>query len=186
MLPVLTFAGPQNYSTYSDSPLSDPQSQAGLNPHQPYLQDYLFIYATTTADLPFAQAATALTLPYSCVNLGPSDQQRRQQAPGVMYPNAMMGSVFDLASPYSSAPQRQQQNAARVAGSRPKPQCWEHGCNDREFSTFGNLLRHQREKSGQTTKSVCPNCGAEFTRTTARNDHQRKDRCKTEQTERSA
>ncbi|CAK7200511.1 hypothetical protein SEUCBS139899_003207 [Sporothrix eucalyptigena] len=66
----------------------------------------------------------------------------------------------------------------RVVQSRPKPQCWEHGCNGRQFSTFSNLLRHQREKSGQAAKAVCPNCGAEFTRTTARNGHLQHDKCK--------
>ncbi|KAK4674253.1 hypothetical protein QC763_118820 [Podospora pseudopauciseta] len=66
----------------------------------------------------------------------------------------------------------------RVVHSRPKPQCWEHGCNGRQFSTFSNLLRHQREKSGQATKATCPNCGAEFTRTTARNGHLAHDKCK--------
>ncbi|KAK4170401.1 hypothetical protein QBC43DRAFT_348885 [Cladorrhinum sp. PSN259] len=66
----------------------------------------------------------------------------------------------------------------RVVHSRPKPQCWEHGCNGRQFSTFSNLLRHQREKSGQATKATCPNCGAEFTRTTARNGHLQHDKCK--------
>ncbi|KAG0650639.1 putative C2H2-type zinc-finger transcription factor orf8 [Hyphodiscus hymeniophilus] len=66
----------------------------------------------------------------------------------------------------------------RVVHSRPKPQCWEHGCNGRQFSTFSNLLRHQREKSGQAAKSSCPHCGAEFTRTTARNGHMAHEKCK--------
>ncbi len=66
----------------------------------------------------------------------------------------------------------------RVVQGRPKPRCWEHGCNGRQFSTFSNLLRHQREKSGQSAKSSCPNCGAEFTRTTARNGHMLHDKCK--------
>ncbi|KJZ77884.1 hypothetical protein HIM_02521 [Hirsutella minnesotensis 3608] len=66
----------------------------------------------------------------------------------------------------------------RVVQSRPKPRCWEHGCNGRQFSTFSNLLRHQREKSGQAAKAMCPNCGAEFTRTTARNGHLLHDKCK--------
>lgn len=66
----------------------------------------------------------------------------------------------------------------RVVQSRPKPQCWEHGCNGRQFSTFSNLLRHQREKSGHAAKASCPNCGAEFTRTTARNGHLLHDKCK--------
>lgn len=66
----------------------------------------------------------------------------------------------------------------RVVQSRPKPRCWEHGCNGRQFSTFSNLLRHQREKSGQAAKATCPNCGAEFTRTTARYGHLLHDKCK--------
>lgn len=68
--------------------------------------------------------------------------------------------------------------SVRVVQSRPKPQCWEHGCNGRQFSTFSNLLRHQREKSGQAAKASCPDCGAEFTRTTARNGHLLHQKCK--------
>ena len=70
----------------------------------------------------------------------------------------------------------------RVLNSRPKPQCWEHGCNGRQFSTFSNLLRHQREKSGTAAKSYCPRCGAEFTRTTARNGHMNHEKCKPRRT----
>lgn len=65
-----------------------------------------------------------------------------------------------------------------IMPSRPKPQCWDHGCNGRQFSTFSNLLRHQREKSGSATKAVCPHCGTEFTRTTARNGHMSGGKCK--------
>lgn len=66
----------------------------------------------------------------------------------------------------------------RVLSLRPKPQCWDHGCNGREFSTFSNLLRHQREKSGVVAKAECPICGAAFTRTTARNIHVTQGKCK--------
>jgi hypothetical protein len=69
------------------------------------------------------------------------------------------------------------ESSIRVLNQRPKPQCWEHGCNGRQFSTFSNLLRHQREKSGTAPKSYCPKCGAEFTRTTARNGHLAHDKC---------
>lgn len=65
-----------------------------------------------------------------------------------------------------------------IMPSRPKPQCWDHGCNGRQFSTFSNLLRHQREKSGSAMKSTCPHCGTEFTRTTARNGHMSGGKCK--------
>ncbi|KAI7776595.1 hypothetical protein LA080_004745 [Diaporthe eres] len=77
-----------------------------------------------------------------------------------------------------SSHQHGNQGHVRVVQSRPKPQCWEHGCNGRQFSTFSNLLRHQREKSGQATKVSCPDCGAEFARTTARNGHLLHQKCK--------
>lgn len=80
--------------------------------------------------------------------------------PGMMYPV----QAPQILSSGSSA--GQEASHVRVVQSRPKPQCWEHGCNGRQFSTFSNLLRHQREKSGQAAKATCPNCGAEFTRTT--------------------
>lgn len=77
-----------------------------------------------------------------------------------------------------TAPVPENGNHVRVLQNRPKPRCWEHGCNGRQFSTFSNLLRHQREKSGHAAKASCPNCGAEFTRTTARNGHLLYDKCK--------
>ncbi|KAF1843729.1 uncharacterized protein K460DRAFT_290819 [Cucurbitaria berberidis CBS 394.84] len=96
------------------------------------------------------------------------------------------GSSHDIPQPpassvpaLASSPGTQNNTAMpRILTSRPKPQCWEHGCNGRQFSTFSNLLRHQREKSGTASKSYCPRCGAEFTRTTARNGHMAHDKCK--------
>ena len=88
--------------------------------------------------------------------------------PNVMTPTSNPASIPSPADP----------NHVRMVQNRPKPQCWEHGCNGRQFSTFSNLLRHQREKSGQSTKASCPNCGAEFTRTTARNGHLLQGTCK--------
>ncbi|KAK8222077.1 hypothetical protein M8818_000247 [Zalaria obscura] len=88
------------------------------------------------------------------------------------YPQPVMSSNMN------HAPQRMNSDTqVRVLNQRPKPQCWEHGCNGRQFSTFSNLLRHQREKSGTAAKSYCPKCGAEFTRTTARNGHLAHEKC---------
>lgn len=82
--------------------------------------------------------------------------------------------------PYYSSPESaaELERKVRMVGSRPRPQCWEHGCNGREFSTFSNLLRHQREKSGAVAKAECPACGAVFTRSTARNIHVAQGKCK--------
>jgi len=69
-------------------------------------------------------------------------------------------------------------SSVRVVAVRPKPQCWEHGCNGRQFSTSSNLLRHQRQKSGNAVRHKCPNCSASFTRKMARNDHRDGGKCK--------
>jgi hypothetical protein len=88
-----------------------------------------------------------------------SSRASSMSEPGMMYP------VQQPVVP-SGNPSVGDAGHVRVVQSRPRPQCWEHGCNGRQFSTFSNLLRHQREKSGQAAKASCPNCGAEFTRTT--------------------
>ncbi|RBA14417.1 hypothetical protein FPRO05_03209 [Fusarium proliferatum] len=36
-------------------------------------------------------------------------------------------------------------------------QCWDHGCNGRQFSNKGNLVRHQREKL-EKDPICCPHC----------------------------
>ncbi|KAJ5899471.1 hypothetical protein N7495_004215 [Penicillium taxi] len=81
-------------------------------------------------------------------------------------------------SPADSLTTSDADRQVRVISSRPRPQCWDHGCNGREFSTFSNLLRHQREKSGVVAKAECPICRAVFTRTTARNIHVAQGKCK--------
>jgi hypothetical protein len=87
--------------------------------------------------------------------------------------NQMIQSSLPTPAPLESS-----REEFRGSAARPKPQCFEHGCNGREFSTFSNLLRHQRERSGNASKSVCPHCGTEFTRTTARNGHLTSGKCK--------
>lgn len=65
-----------------------------------------------------------------------------------------------------------------LSEDRERPQCWDHGCSGRQFSTFSNLLRHQREKMGPSQCFNCHRCGAEFTRKTARDGHLAHDYCK--------
>lgn len=103
-----------------------------------------------------------------------------QPMPGQLQGNLNYGQPMYNASSMSSLPRSMSSVSAdsiRGSSQKPKPQCWEHGCNGRKFSTFSNLLRHQREKSGTASKSYCPKCGAEFTRTTARNGHLAHDKC---------
>lgn len=58
-----------------------------------------------------------------------------------------------------------------------KHRCWDHGCNGREFSSKSNFVRHVKERSGASTKGVCPLCGAIFTRNSARDTHLAKQSC---------
>lgn len=102
----------------------------------------------------------------------PSSAQPSQPAAGNIA-NSLSQPVLPTPAPLESSREEYHGSAAR-----PKPQCFDHGCNGREFSTFSNLLRHQRERSGNATKSVCPHCGTEFTRTTARNGHLTSGKCK--------
>ncbi|KAI6249789.1 putative C2H2-type zinc-finger transcription factor [Erysiphe necator] len=124
-------------------------------------------------------SATSYPMPY---NAAPSDSSLPTYLDGTQA--LALSPIPDHVGIYGSQPptvvagKTETSEPVRVVNTRPKPQCWEHGCNGRQFSTFSNLLRHQREKSGAAQKSSCPHCGAEFTRTTARNGHLAHDKCK--------
>ncbi|KAJ5513495.1 hypothetical protein N7463_003047 [Penicillium fimorum] len=109
----------------------------------------------------------------------PSHPASNSSQPPSMAPEPNYSSPESAAATDSDHP-------VRVLSLRPRPQCWDHGCNGREFSTFSNLLRHQREKSGVVAKAECPICGAVFTRTTARNIHVAQGKCKSSGRESSA
>ncbi|CAI4216732.1 unnamed protein product [Parascedosporium putredinis] len=134
-------------------------------------QSYLSPYAQPLAE---QDAGSMSNVPIIGLCLRPprSASYSTGSDPNLMYPMGagMPGNGVPLSGHESGQ--------VRVVQTRPKPQCWEHGCNGRQFSTFSNLLRHQREKSGQASKATCPNCGAEFTRTTARNGHLLQGKCK--------
>ena len=57
-------------------------------------------------------------------------------------------------------------------------QCWQHGCNRKEFSSLSNYRRHCREKK-LNRLYTCPRCGRSFSRTAARDSHYQKRRCRT-------
>ncbi|OTB05651.1 hypothetical protein M426DRAFT_127857 [Hypoxylon sp. CI-4A] len=65
----------------------------------------------------------------------------------------------------------------RAMDRNGKHRCWDHGCNGREFSSKSNFVRHVKERSGASTKGVCPLCGAIFTRNSARDTHLAKQSC---------
>ena len=101
----------------------------------------------------------------------PYDLPRRSTS----YPYPASSRTFDVTSAPQGGPV---ETGGTSTHQRQKPKCFEHGCNGREFSTFSNLLRHQRERSGTAAKSYCPRCGAEFTRSTARTNHLMHSKCK--------
>lgn len=109
--------------------------------------------------------------PHDPPHYHPGTFHGHHQLPSI--PNPFPDSAYSAAEADSSGT-----GSTRVLTKKEKPQCWEHGCNGRTFSTFSNLLRHQREKSGTAAKAQCPKCHAEFTRTTARNGHMSHDKCK--------
>ncbi|KAK2071221.1 hypothetical protein P8C59_005661 [Phyllachora maydis] len=159
---------PQSYSP----PLPQDQNAMFPSPYAPP-QSYLEYPAYTTT------APPSMSSPYEYVYpVGPSPTHMLNEHAHAHHHHAHAHAHAHHAHPAPHDAAAAAAGQVRVVQNRPKPQCWEHGCNGRQFSTFSNLLRHQREKSGQAAKAVCPNCGAEFTRTTARNGHLLHDKCK--------
>ncbi|KAL6873202.1 hypothetical protein J3F83DRAFT_607268 [Trichoderma novae-zelandiae] len=178
-LPVYSTAGPTNISLLSEptSTLSEPQYLPPYSPHMSepafttqYQQHLPSNYSMSMDYQPTYATAGAYSIPHAPI---------QGQDGGMMYRIPAMHSNGGASSATSTGTGSPDSTShVRVVQNRPKPRCWEHGCNGRQFSTFSNLLRHQREKSGQAAKATCPNCGAEFTRTTARNGHLMHDKCK--------
>jgi hypothetical protein len=145
-------------------PANTPTSYAQLAAQQN--QNTANMYATARHEMQLPQVQESPLNPPETMYI----QARAQQMPSM----APVPSNFaPVPQPLESTP-----NDVDMVGSRQKPQCWDHGCNGRQFSTFSNLLRHQREKSGTANKARCPHCGTEFTRTTARNGHLYGGKCK--------
>lgn len=80
--------------------------------------------------------------------------------------------VYHQVAPKGVFSNRQSENKPQIANA-----CWIDGCAGKTFSNFSNLLRHQREQHGKSDKVSCALCGSEFTRTSARNIHQRRRVC---------
>lgn len=151
------------------------------------------------SDLPKTSQDHAVHLPSPCSSFSQSfDRPSRPPAQWLpdlsasrpiqiqqMSPNMSVGprsidssSSFTQSGSYTQlGSYRHPRSSTGPASKKQKAYCWDHGCNGREFSTSSNLLRHQREKDGTAAKSQCPDCGAEFTRTTARNGHITNKKC---------
>ncbi|RDA96080.1 hypothetical protein CP533_5866 [Ophiocordyceps camponoti-saundersi (nom. inval.)] len=175
-----SLSGPSFLSPYA-SGLADQSQQGGGQVFNPSPYHHSSMQPPPSYGVPLEYptayggpaAATAATSEYRT----PSGMPLSHHEGGIMYPMHHT-SPPPISSSSTTTMEDNGGSQVRVVQSRPKPRCWEHGCNGRQFSTFSNLLRHQREKSGQAAKATCPNCGAEFTRTTARNGHLLHEKCK--------
>ncbi|KAK6071190.1 hypothetical protein SCUP234_00695 [Seiridium cupressi] len=160
--PVTTVPGSTYIPSYSTSPLPEPSSM--------FASPFPTLPSSGYMGMDYSPSFQPPPPPHGLHGHFGNGRPASLSEPGMLY---SMPPVLS-----SGSGSGQETGHVRVVQSRPKPQCWEHGCNGRQFSTFSNLLRHQREKSGQAAKASCPNCGAEFTRTTARNGHLLHDKCK--------
>ncbi|UKZ53730.1 hypothetical protein TrVGV298_007527 [Trichoderma virens] len=170
-LPIYTTAPPAMSLLSESAPaLSDPSYLPPLQPTHAGTDVRFSISTIFAIKLSHVGGIPSHLCYFKCI-------QTAGQDGGMVYRMPAMQSGSGASTAGSSSSQDSSSHV-RVVQNRPKPRCWEHGCNGRQFSTFSNLLRHQREKSGQAAKATCPNCGAEFTRTTARNGHLLHDKCK--------
>ena len=153
---------PQSTTLPNQPQMPDFHYEAGGIPYASYYHLERSASSASTAHMPVLNPRDTMYLP-----------TQRQGAPLTL---PSMASAIDPVPPMQTL--ESSPGDMEIMSSRPKPQCWDHGCNGRQFSTFSNLLRHQREKSGSVMKAVCPYCGTEFTRTTARNGHMYGGKCK--------
>lgn len=172
--PSSAYTNPQYITPSAPSPYIHPQPFYNQLHAQPGFQAVSNQEGPTPQEM-FGTSRSELQLPaVASTTLNPHDTVYQHGRASQLPPMAQVPMNF----PPISQPLESTQNDVDVSGARQKPQCWDHGCNGRQFSTFSNLLRHQREKNGQANKAKCPHCGAEFTRTTARNGHLYGGKCK--------
>ncbi|MCJ1350992.1 MAG: hypothetical protein MMC33_000974 [Icmadophila ericetorum] len=182
-----SFAAPSIPTSYVDTP-DDRYSSRSRHSFSSTHGDYGSVVPGSAApyDRPYAPTYNTSMGPVNPSIYGPQ-QVPTQVPPSLIYPpytgDRRSPNPRPSLSPHPESSSQQRPISPKIIDQRrEKPQCFEHGCNGREFSTFSNLLRHQREKSGTAAKSYCPHCGAEFTRTTARNGHMEHGKCKPRRT----
>ncbi|PWY70943.1 hypothetical protein BO70DRAFT_399561 [Aspergillus heteromorphus CBS 117.55] len=170
-LPSTHYLGPQ-----PGVPQARPQPRSSSIPY-PYPSTSVSGSPPTIPDPAFPSTSSSYLVNQPDYYLSPNSSLS-QTPNSIPQPHTLMSAGTVYSSPDSAPSPSDPEQQVRVISFRPKPQCWDHGCNGREFSTFSNLLRHQREKSGVVAKAECPSCGAVFTRTTARNIHVAQGKCK--------
>ncbi|PKY01215.1 hypothetical protein P168DRAFT_60114 [Aspergillus campestris IBT 28561] len=99
-------------------------------------------------------------------------RQDLQDLQSTSHPNQDPHTTFSSTQPDNSLPR--EPGTEKLEPYR----CWESCCNGRVFSTRSNLIRHQRERKGESAKLRCSFCGAVFLRSSARNAHESARRCR--------
>ncbi|KAB8075886.1 hypothetical protein BDV29DRAFT_155265 [Aspergillus leporis] len=75
---------------------------------------------------------------------------------------------------------RRSEPAVQRQDPQPEYRCWDPCCGGRVFSNRSNLIRHQREQSGEKAQFRCSFCSARFSRGSARNAHEAKGACRSD------
>lgn len=167
VLPADSYEQDFDFLSYSDKYAITPETSRGVSAVNAFLSFYTF-----DSDLSSNNSSTPSPLSSPLEHLDHANLVMPSAYPVWDEPSEPM-NCHDHNNP-NTADECQQPVATRGEG---KAQCWEHGCNGRVFSTWSNLKRHQKEKSGNAKKVLCPQCGGEFTRVTARDTHLAKGSC---------
>ncbi|KAL2844752.1 hypothetical protein BJY01DRAFT_185870 [Aspergillus pseudoustus] len=111
------------------------------------------------------------------------DLQELQSARNNPSPNLnRIPQTSDRTPPFDGTPSTQADNPPTHQDLGPQKseiyRCWESCCKGRIFSNRSNLIRHQRERKGESAKLRCSFCDAVFLRSSARNAHEAARRCR--------
>ncbi|KAB8236173.1 uncharacterized protein BDW43DRAFT_308440 [Aspergillus alliaceus] len=87
-----------------------------------------------------------------------------------------LNSSIDMLT--QAIPRSRLESASRSQERRPEYRCWDACCGGRLFSNRSNLIRHQREQSGENDRLRCSFCNSRFSRASVRNAHEAKGACR--------
>ena len=120
------YSDPSSYFPASMTPVTSPQIPA--YPYQQASPQFENYYPVSRSASHSAVAALSALNPQETMYMSTPDQQPlpSMSATGHSFP--------PIHQPLESSP-----GDLEIMSSRPKPQCWDHGCNGRQFSTFSNL-----------------------------------------------
>ncbi|KAB8077949.1 hypothetical protein BDV29DRAFT_167401 [Aspergillus leporis] len=176
----LTYREACNLFQYEQPPSSSTQDNSGHQNHVPMtLSDSSIRLSgkpTTNTDQHASSSSNELVLELRRLR----EHLQRLQLTGALDgpPDALhsMSDRLDLVS--ADSPTGTTARANSVPRKSDTLRCLESCCNGRAFSSRSNLIRHQRERRGESAKLRCSFCDAVFSRRTARDAHEAARRCR--------